>query len=213
MDITPDLLEKIKNLCEVYKKAKAVILVAEEYDEPTKSNLQITKQLKDAFDHLMQAINDSYTESKSKTDPIENVEKAIGHVFRASFDAIDGAAMSIIERYRKITNAYPSYVKMEAIPDFNIIEITIFEIESKIAEHRSKKTEENHDAEVFEEYLKTLNTVKEIYKTVVNSQVLMKNIYLEKVMEKKKTSLKEILIGLFLVVVGILLGLFLNSYN
>lgn len=50
---------KISELVHLYKKVKAIILYCEELDEDQYTNLQIPKELRDAFDHLMRAISEA----------------------------------------------------------------------------------------------------------------------------------------------------------
>lgn len=211
MTIPPEFEEKLKNLSEVYIRAKAAILVAEELNEESKSNLQIILQLRDAFDHTMQAINDLHSESISKTDPIENVNTAIGHVFRATFDAIDGAVLSYKINIIEILKAYPVDVKIKAIKDYSSLMLTLNTINKKIASHRSKKTDENHDTQVFDEYLRTLGTITGIYETILNSQPLLQEISDDKKKKNKKTNRNNILIGLLIAVFGAIIGYLLNA--
>lgn len=109
-------IQQLKKLAELYIQAKGLILYSEEIDPESRSNLQVIKELRDANDHLMRVvvarladnlpsgINDAQSYCHS------NLDKAIGHVYRAAFDALDGTILSLREKVAKILDAYPQEV-------------------------------------------------------------------------------------------------------
>lgn len=46
----------LRGVADLYVQAKALILYSEEVDPESRSNLQVIKELRDAFDHLMRVI-------------------------------------------------------------------------------------------------------------------------------------------------------------
>jgi len=90
-------LPGLRAVADLYIQAKALILYSEEVDPESRSNLQVIKELRDAFDHLMRVIvaRVGNQTSPGATDPeycSKNIQKAIGHIYRAAFDALDGTA-------------------------------------------------------------------------------------------------------------------------
>lgn len=90
----PDL----KTLADLYVQAKALILYSEEVDPDSRSNLQVIKELRDAFDHLMRVIvaRVGTQAPDGASDPdyaSRNIHKSIGHIYRAAFDALDGTVL------------------------------------------------------------------------------------------------------------------------
>jgi hypothetical protein len=122
MIFTEQEKSKIEKLVKLYINAKALILLTEEIDPNSQSNLQIIKELRDAFDHLMQVFYRKY-EKKSggaydQNFETENLEKAIGHVYRAAFDALDGTVISLKESIANALSAFPVEVIIEVMPEY-----------------------------------------------------------------------------------------------
>jgi hypothetical protein len=78
----------------LYAKTKRFILLAEEVDPESRSNIAVFKEQRDAHDHIMRVVVEAGRESP-KTDYIDmHFEKARGHLFRAAYDALEGIAIS-----------------------------------------------------------------------------------------------------------------------
>ena len=62
MEFTTSDWEKFVTISDLYMNAKAIILLSEEIDPESKSNLQVIKELRDAFDHIMILLINSFFE-------------------------------------------------------------------------------------------------------------------------------------------------------
>lgn len=130
-------------LCKIHILTKHYTLLAEEYNISTRAFLQPMKEQKDAYEHIIRA----YTRKCEKCVLTEedreyikkNIEKAIGHEYRAYFDTIDYLTICLRELiareldgvpYRKIIQVYPEYDKYKKI---------LIDIPEKIAGYREKK--------------------------------------------------------------------------
>lgn len=97
----PNELEQLKALAELYIQAKGLILYSEEVDPDSRSNLQVIKELRDSHDHVMRVVALRLSQVQPENPTIspedycrKNLEKAVGHVYRAAFDALDGTIVS-----------------------------------------------------------------------------------------------------------------------
>lgn len=110
MDLPPDSTQDqptlhrdipgLRALADLYVQAKALILYSEEVDPDSRSNRQVIKVLRDALDHLMRVIvarvgTQAPTDAADPEYTSRNIHKAIGHIYRAAFDALDGTVLSL----------------------------------------------------------------------------------------------------------------------
>lgn len=161
-NLTPDeniLLEKTVDL---YVKSKQVILFCEERDRNSKINPQIWKELRDAFDHLMRVCSDVMSGGKRKNSNNEyytvNLDKAHGHIYRAAFDALDGASISVKSNILDVVNSYDREVLTEVISDYWDKRKKIESINSSISEIRNIKDVGSSDAaKIIDKYIEIIS--------------------------------------------------------
>lgn len=212
MKFSDNEVAKIINLCESYIQAKALILYAEEIDPKSKSNIQIIKELRDAFDHLMYTFY-----GKCQTDPelkiaySENIDKAIGHVYRATFDALDGAVVSLKELISETLNNYPPEVIEDVIGGYWQIKIDVMRISDKVAKHREKKTHENNNGGVLDSYVEDLEKLKTIYTSILDNGQLLDECFKRLRKKSIKNRIVTIAIGLFIGISCTLFGWWLKT--
>lgn len=193
MNLSENETSKLKNLTESYLQAKALILYAEEIDPRSELNLQIIKELRDAFDHLMHTIYEKYnpdSDSDSATTPEENIDKALEHIYRATYDALDGAVLSLKELIIESLSNYPVEVIKEVLGDYWDIKKEVNRISGRVAEYRGEKTHENNDSGVLDSYVEDLDKLKNIYDKILENGNLLD----ECVRQKKKRSWKKTLL-------------------
>lgn len=88
-DYWPDLVR-------VYFKTKALLILAEEIDPDMKTLPAPLLQLRDALDHIMRAKGSEIGLLEKPDDHgNKNMDKALGHVYRAYFDIADWVAASL----------------------------------------------------------------------------------------------------------------------
>lgn len=130
-------------LCKVHILTKHYTLLAEEYNISTRAFLQPMKEQRDAYEHIIRAYtkkceNHILSEDDQKY-MVKNIEKAIGHEYRAYFDTIDYLTICLRElitkelkgvSYTEIIQVYPEYDKYKKI---------LVDIPEKIAMYREKK--------------------------------------------------------------------------
>ncbi len=163
-------------LCKIHILTKHYTLIAEEYNISTKSFLQPMKEQKDAYEHLIRAYTKQCEKKTlSSTDTaymIKNIEKAIGHEYRAFFDTIDYLTICIRElistelkglEYKDIVDVYPEYDACKKV---------LVELPEEIAEFREKKDIGSDNMLQFaSDYGKTLEKLLGCYKIIATDVV------------------------------------------
>lgn len=135
--------EQWEILCKIHILTKHYTLLAEEYNISTRAFLQPMKEQKDAYEHIIRAYTRKCEHHMLSEDDqeymIKNMEKAIGHEYRAYFDTIDYLTICLRELisqqlkgvlYKEIIRVYPEYDKYKKM---------LVSIPEKIAAYREKK--------------------------------------------------------------------------
>jgi len=149
---------RLVELAQWYKKAKPIILYAEEADPDFRSNLQIIKELRDAFDHMMRVVvarADVESEHHDGEDYGEqNLHKALSHTYRASFDALDGTVLSIRQQLAEMLEPFDREVLNDVIPDYWKKKRMLDDLTQRIAGHRASKDVGSNVGKVLDAYMK-----------------------------------------------------------
>lgn len=158
--------DDLVKLDKLYQDVKSIILYSEEIDPTSSCNLQIIKELRDAFDHLMTVIHSHLVDQTIETDEINsrsNIDKAIGHVYRAGFDACDGTIISLKDLIEREFNKYHYDVIMEVIKDYWDIRKSIHQVIANVSMHRSKKDIGEASDEALSAYIEDMGILGDIY--------------------------------------------------
>jgi len=163
--------ERLKELANLYVQAKMLIIYVEEADPDARSNIQIIKELRDAFDHVMRVIVAHTEPSKARDSDYgeKNLHKAIGHLYRATFDALDGTTLSLREKIVDLLSPYSTSVILEVIPEYWDSRVKLEELTSKVAENRAKKDVGDNVGEVLDTYMEDVENLKAFYNRALNS--------------------------------------------
>ncbi len=142
----PSLIENCdwKLLATIHEYAKEVFLYAEEFDINT--FVQPFNEIRNAHEHLMRAVVEDcqwWGQQENPERDIERIQKnmqqAIGHQYRAFFDASDWLSLRIREEITVILKPYSVNVKSQAIPEY-MKKRALFEgFNSQIAKLRDAK--------------------------------------------------------------------------
>ena len=164
-------LEELRELGILYSKTKKFVLNAEQVDPDASSNIPAIGEHRYALDHVMRAIWD-YFEKGSGANELYlsgQIENARGHMFRAAYDALDGAGISYKFRIDKamkgisndaIAAVHPGYYEKD-LPE-------IYSLESKIAEHRNRKDEQGRTMQDLDDYCATVDSINEISTAIIS---------------------------------------------
>lgn len=197
-------VEKLKQISEIYVQAKALICYAEEIDPDSKSNIQVINELRYAFDHLIRVFYRKLLPENNDTLPDDyfqkNLEKVIGHVYRAGFDALDGIVLSIKYKINKELEGIPSDIITNVFPDYYNIKIKVLELSENVARHREKKDIGQDIIRLYDDYVEDVEKLKGDYKkTVIAIPVIIDEFNAKKTGDRRKLYIWIILSLLFIV--------------
>ncbi len=113
------------------------------------------------FDHLMRVIA-VVSGGKAKDDHYckINLEKSIGHVYRAAFDAVDGAAISLRFSISSLLKRYPQDVLADVLPNYWQTCKYLNVATGKFADYRTKKDVGQELGVLFDSYSNDLEKLK-----------------------------------------------------
>ena len=168
-----------KTIVRVHNQTKALILFAEELDPQHDFFWPPLVQQRDTLDHIVRAQNALLTiEEKSPEEKTEaskyidkQMDKALGHIYRAFFDVADWFSIIIRERIEAIVSQYSRSTILQELPDFaEIVDIPVENICETIAGLRATKDIGTPTDTNIESYVATVNQLSEILKTVRSYQ-------------------------------------------
>jgi hypothetical protein len=223
-------LESLGTISSLYTQAKALILYSEEVDPDSRSNIQVIKELRDAFDHLMrvmaarltgdvpdQANEYGISENTCSIYCEKNIDKAIGHVYRAAFDALDGTVLSLKEKIGAILDNYPPDVIQEVISNYWEIKIFINTLCESVTENRTEKDIAGDISETFKKYVDNVQELKNFYSQLIKSGVALdecNKTHKAKIRdENKRHRLNHFIPGFAYTVIGSLLTLLVVHFS
>lgn len=113
-----------KKLVQIHNHAKSVFLLAEEYDPQSKDFIQPAMELRHALEHIIRAYaselnaSSSGAEGRASEYAEQSFDKAIGHEYRAFFDAADWLSVSIREKMHQDLRPYSTECIAHVMPDY-----------------------------------------------------------------------------------------------
>jgi hypothetical protein len=214
--------DRIKRLADAYIQAKALVLYAEEIDPSARSNIQPIKELRDAYDHIMLlAISKAYPHEAGRKltqeECLGNIEKAIGHVYRASFDALDGVVLSLKELIARELCRFPADILSQVLPDYWDIKIELQRLVDQVAKYREQKSLSEGRNELLDKYFKDVDRIRRVYDRILHSGPALEEALREsgkKAKREKASQLKiRILGGLVVALIIWVVTLLYHSYT
>ena len=127
-------------LCQIHILTKHYSILAEEFGFSMKAILQPIKEQRDAYEHIVRAYTKLLDEKQAGIDyAVKNLEKAIGHEYRAFFDSIDYLTIIIREKIYKELKDY-KYEDIRCVyPDYDRVKKELNSLPNEIATFREKK--------------------------------------------------------------------------
>ncbi|HEV3244559.1 MAG TPA: hypothetical protein VGZ31_09120 [Chthoniobacterales bacterium] len=132
-------LKDLRELGVLYSKTKRYILRAEQVDPQSRSNIAIFKEQRDALDHVMRALWAHFEKEQDEDYLCGQIEKARGHLFRAAYDALDGAGISFKLRIAEYMEGISNEAISAVYPNYYDHVVEINQIDLQIVEHRKRK--------------------------------------------------------------------------
>lgn len=158
-------------LCKIHVLTKHYTLLAEEYNISTRAFLQPMKEQKDAYEHIIRAYTRKYEKhvltDDDKNYMSKNIEKAIGHEYRAFFDTIDYLTICLRELISNELNDFSYEDIIKVYPEYNKYKKILVNIPEQIAAHRERKDIGSNEMLNFaSDYGKTVDELLKCYKYI-----------------------------------------------
>ena len=211
-------LDQLRDLANLYLEAKSLILYAEEVDPSSRANLQIVKELRDAFDHMMRVVVARLGDEPPATvvdDPEygrKNIQKAVGHVYRAAFDALDGTVISLRKKIHDTLTPYPPSIIKDVIPDYWTLKGTLEKLSEQVANHRERKDVGANIGAILDQYVTDVEMVKELYHTINKFGPALDDRYQAYKKEEKSKTKKDLKRSIIIATVFLILGILLREF-
>ena len=111
---------KIKESVELYLFVKELLIYNEIIDPNSYTFPQIINELKNAYDHFNRVLADKLelTEKKDDDYSIKTLDKALGHIYRACYDALDWLSINITQEVREELTPYSHEFIKEVMPTY-----------------------------------------------------------------------------------------------
>ena len=203
----PDL----RALADLYVQAKALILYSEEVDPDSRSNLQVIKELRDALDHLMRVMvarvgTQAPTDAADPEYASRNIHKAIGHIYRAAFDALDGTVLSLRVKITQVVESYPLEVLNQVVPNYWDIKRKLNELSGQVTEHRARKDVGAEIGATLDGYVSDVEAIKRFYSELLCCGPALDEYAVRLAQQERKKMHRDWLIALGSAVIGGLIG-------
>jgi hypothetical protein len=166
--ISPD---RIREVCILFFKTKALMLKAEEIDNNNGTFLQPTLELKAAFDHVMRAFAREHgvtkSDSSNGTYADHQLDKSMGHIYRAYFDTADWISINFREQTSDMLEPYDNSDITAVFPAyFTDIKPRLIDYETGISNLRNQKDIAGESDTLFDQYEALLGLMCEDMKSV-----------------------------------------------
>lgn len=146
--------EKIKEILEIYHFLKEIILYSEKLD--IEAYLNVINELRNAYDHIIRVLEYKLDNYNDEEYIIGNLNKSLGHVFRATYDCLDVTSLVLISNIKDELE-----YSDEPIDDYQNIAPKILEYEGDLVRLRATKDIANINSNALFEY-------KDLIKDLVN---------------------------------------------
>lgn len=209
--LNKELIEKIYH---IHTKSKDFALKAEEFGIDFKGYLQPYNELKNAYEHMLRAqfVDLGVQEEDDSAKYVSsNLDKALGHEYRAFFDTADYLSMTLRQRIHESLREFSSDVISKAIPTYySLIKPRILEINEEIAQARSRKDIGN--GYIIPEVERYSNLVEELFK--IEKEITSKlSVCVELATEEKKKRNKETMTKVMFMVTSLALGYIIGHFT
>lgn len=177
-----ELREQAKRVTVLYPRVKAQIIASEKRDKENRLSIPAINELRNAFDHLMRVqsvidLNDTSGPERAKIDPFEyckiNIDKALGHVYRAGYDALDVLSLRLLDDINHNINGYQMSTLVSVFNDFSSeVQVPLDKTIDLCDEAKNEKDVESIEAQytTYNKYEEAIEKLKEIEKKFIAKQ-------------------------------------------
>lgn len=207
-------------LLELYAHVKKLIATAEKADREQRISISAIAELRSALDHIMRAHSVSHglvpentiRQSTGMDAPAycrKNIDKAIGHLYRAGYDAYDCISIKLIEEIEDMLSGVSQTTLYQVVPDAATKIVRPYDkckvmfVSAKTQKDVESREQERKAFDIYEEAASQLTDIREL---LVDS---LKSItdYEKEIRGKSKVGLVvNVAIGVGCAFIGWLLG-------
>lgn len=215
-----ELRERAKRVTELYPKVKAHIISSEKRDKENRLSIPAINELRNAFDHMMRVqavidMNDTSGPERAKIEPFEycknNIDKALGHVYRAGYDALDVLSLRLLDDINHNMNGYQMSTLVSVFNDFSSeVQVPLDQAIDLCDEAKNEKDVESIDAQyaTYNKYEEAIEKLKKIAQIFIDKQKALQKFDAEE-NKKYRTQRNYAITALVLSVLTLILSLLL----
>ena len=214
--------EQIQEMLDVYFFVKELLLYNEVIDPEGYTSPQILNELRNAYDHINRALRKKLDPdnpgSNIKTDDeyvSQNLDKAIGHVYRACYDALDWLSLNVREEIQESLAPFSHETINTVIPNYySGLRKEIINYEEKISQLRASKDIASLDQNSLVEYTEIVKNLQSIRKQVNDSMESLSEYEEKRNSEMLKMNriitMRDVGVALFTLFLGAIINYFFN---
>ena len=160
------------SICQIYFLTKHYLLLAEELSDDFDTFLQPVKEHRDAFDHVARVYGYKFLQNDIKdidTYRNENMNKAVGHAYRAFFDTADWLSYICRQKIRQLLTGKTYDEIVSKYPDYPQVKKLLLEAATSIAKIRENKDISDNVSELVKEvnqYKTLLDRLLDAYQAI-----------------------------------------------
>ena len=201
---------KIKESVELYLFVKELLIYNEIIDPNSYTFPQIINELKNAYDHFNRVLANKLELIERKDDDysIKTLDKALGHIYRACYDALDWLSINITQEVREELTPYSHEAIKEVMPTYyKEIRPALSTYERRIANLRLEKDIASINNGNIVEYAQIVKELGDIRQRINDSLGALAEYDLKKKNENRMLDLKKISIGIIIgVIIAAIIG-------
>lgn len=173
LSFNEDETEQILKTLNIYHFAKELLIYNEIIDPDGYTFPQVLNELRNAYDHFNRALA-AKLEVRGKKNEKEyidsNLDKALGHIYRACYDCLDWLSINVREEIMRDLKPYSHEAIKEVMPEYyNEILPLIPKYEREIAKLRDDKDIAHIDTDSLHRYQEILKDLTDIRQRIKDS--------------------------------------------
>lgn len=207
--------EKLKEITKLYLKVRELMLYADEIHPEKKTFIPPINEIRNAFDHLMRVFAVKFElKTTDKEDYItDNLDRALGHVYRAAFDVLDYVSIHLRNKILDEINEIPTEALNVVFPDYyQKIRPDIEKASTEISDFRSRKDMGDPKIDDVTKYAEIIDRLKSHLDKTLEIRPSLIEYEERKKKEARKSKILEILIYIAIAIVSGVIGAILYAY-
>jgi len=204
-------MKAFEEVIELYHLSKELMIYSEEIGG--RRFTPVIEEFTHAFDHLMRVFAFKLGFKPTNADyALKNLERALGHLYRADYDLVDWLSILFKEKVRDELKSFSARTVQEIFPKYYQEIKPYFEIEApkEISKLRDIRDIAKPSKSNLNEFVEIFGRLKSYYEEILEIKPSLVEYEKKERQEKRKSRLWQILIPFIATVIGILIGIFLS---